>query len=103
MSRTWDELPPELAASIRYGRLPSPLPYLLQDGYGRSRTPYPQPRCCTATPRSSRPISRCATCGSPAAWKWNLCSTGHSTLTCAPMHAAAVEGPDGSLVLRLWE
>ncbi|UOX85890.1 DUF5107 domain-containing protein [Amycolatopsis sp. FBCC-B4732] len=35
--------------------------------------------------------------------EWNLGSTGHTTLTCAPMFAAAVEGPDGTPVLRLWE
>ncbi len=35
--------------------------------------------------------------------EWNLGSTGHSTLTCARMHAAAVDEPDGSPVLRLWE
>ncbi|MEC3977154.1 DUF5107 domain-containing protein [Amycolatopsis sp. H20-H5] len=35
--------------------------------------------------------------------EWNLGSTGHTTMTCAPMHAAEVEGPDGTPVLRLWE
>ncbi|WBQ04663.1 DUF5107 domain-containing protein [Kribbella sp. CA-293567] len=35
--------------------------------------------------------------------EWNLGSTGHWTGTCAPMHAARVEGPDGTPVLRLWE
>ncbi|RZQ61734.1 DUF5107 domain-containing protein [Amycolatopsis suaedae] len=35
--------------------------------------------------------------------EWNLGSTGHTTLTCSPMHAAAVTGPDGSPVLRIWE
>jgi tetratricopeptide (TPR) repeat protein len=35
--------------------------------------------------------------------EWNLGSTGHTTLTCAPMHAARVDGPDGTPVLRLWE
>ncbi|WP_158895510.1 DUF5107 domain-containing protein [Amycolatopsis anabasis] len=35
--------------------------------------------------------------------EWNLGSTGHTTLTCAPMHAARVAGPDGSPILRLWE
>ena len=34
--------------------------------------------------------------------EWNLGSTGHTTLTCRPMHAAVVAGPDGD-VLRLWE
>ncbi|HEY0470397.1 MAG TPA: DUF5107 domain-containing protein [Kribbella sp.] len=35
--------------------------------------------------------------------EWNLGSTGHWTGTCSPMHAARVEGPDGTPVLRLWE
>ncbi|MGH3994491.1 MAG: DUF5107 domain-containing protein, partial [Pseudonocardiaceae bacterium] len=34
-----DELPPELASGVGYGRLPGVLPYLLQDGYGRRRSP----------------------------------------------------------------
>ncbi|MEU4603575.1 DUF5107 domain-containing protein [Kribbella sp. NPDC023972] len=35
--------------------------------------------------------------------EWNVGSTGHWTGTCEPMHAARVEGPDGTPVLRLWE
>jgi tetratricopeptide (TPR) repeat protein len=35
--------------------------------------------------------------------EWNLGSTGHWTGTCAPMHAARIQGPDGSPLLRLWE
>ncbi len=35
--------------------------------------------------------------------EWNLGSTGHWTGTCSPMHAARVDGPDGTPVLRLWE
>jgi hypothetical protein len=35
--------------------------------------------------------------------EWNLGSTGHTTMTCAPMFAGTVDGPDGSPVLRLWE
>ncbi|GAB2567362.1 DUF5107 domain-containing protein [Kribbella endophytica] len=35
--------------------------------------------------------------------EWNLGSTGHWTGTCSPMHAARIEGPDGTPVLRLWE
>ncbi|MFC0624497.1 DUF5107 domain-containing protein [Kribbella deserti] len=35
--------------------------------------------------------------------EWNLGSTGHWTGTCSPMHAAQVEGPDGTPMLRLWE
>ena len=33
--------------------------------------------------------------------EWNLGSTGHTTMTCAPMFAGTVDGPDGSPVLRL--
>jgi hypothetical protein len=35
--------------------------------------------------------------------EWNVGSTGHWTGTCSPMHAARLEGPDGTPILRLWE
>ncbi|QUQ64375.1 DUF5107 domain-containing protein [Kutzneria sp. CA-103260] len=35
--------------------------------------------------------------------EWNLGTTGHTPLTCAPMHAARVVLPDGIEVLRMWE
>ncbi|WP_066950227.1 tetratricopeptide repeat protein [Microtetraspora fusca] len=35
--------------------------------------------------------------------EWNLGTTGHTALTCAPVHAARVLRPDGTEVLRLWE
>ncbi|WP_020666812.1 DUF5107 domain-containing protein [Amycolatopsis nigrescens] len=35
--------------------------------------------------------------------EWNLGSTGHTTLTCEPLHAAGLAAPDGSPMLRLWE
>jgi hypothetical protein len=35
--------------------------------------------------------------------EWNLGTTGHTGLTCAPMHAARVVRTDGIEVLRLWE
>ncbi|RBQ18321.1 DUF5107 domain-containing protein [Spongiactinospora rosea] len=35
--------------------------------------------------------------------EWNLGTTGHTALTCAPLHAARVVRPDGAEVLRLWE
>ncbi len=35
--------------------------------------------------------------------EWNIGATGHSTLSCAPVHAARVEAPDGGEMLRLWE
>ncbi|MEU7576951.1 DUF5107 domain-containing protein [Streptomyces sp. NPDC041068] len=35
--------------------------------------------------------------------EWNIGATGHTTLSCAPVHAARVAGPDGGEMLRLWE
>jgi tetratricopeptide (TPR) repeat protein len=35
--------------------------------------------------------------------EWNIGTTGHSPTTCAPLHAAVVETPNGSPVLRLYE
>ncbi|MCK7624786.1 DUF5107 domain-containing protein [Streptomyces sp. RS10V-4] len=35
--------------------------------------------------------------------EWNIGATGHTTLACAPLHAARVPAPDGGDMLRLWE
>ncbi|MBL1083886.1 DUF5107 domain-containing protein [Streptomyces actinomycinicus] len=35
--------------------------------------------------------------------EWNIGATGHTTLSCAPLHAARVTAPDGTEMLRLWE
>jgi hypothetical protein len=35
--------------------------------------------------------------------EWNLGTTGHWPLTYSPVHAARVDAPDGTPVLRLWE
>ena len=35
--------------------------------------------------------------------EWNVGIRGHTTLTCAPMFAARVDGPGGVPVLRMWE
>lgn len=35
--------------------------------------------------------------------EWNIGATGHTTLSCAPLHAAVVPGPDGGEMVRLWE
>ncbi|MFI7336791.1 DUF5107 domain-containing protein [Streptomyces sp. NPDC050085] len=35
--------------------------------------------------------------------EWNIGATGHSTLSCAPLHAARVTAPDGGEMVRLWE
>ncbi|MER5871206.1 DUF5107 domain-containing protein [Streptomyces sp. NPDC002044] len=35
--------------------------------------------------------------------EWNTGATGHSALSCAPLHAALVQAPDGGVMVRLWE
>ncbi|MGW0413646.1 DUF5107 domain-containing protein [Streptomyces collinus] len=35
--------------------------------------------------------------------EWNIGATGHTALSCAPLHAALVPAPDGGQMLRLWE
>ncbi|MCX4820371.1 DUF5107 domain-containing protein [Streptomyces sp. NBC_01142] len=35
--------------------------------------------------------------------EWNVGATGHTTLSCAPLHAALVPAPDGGEMVRLWE
>ncbi|MFD7811800.1 DUF5107 domain-containing protein [Streptomyces sp. NPDC059785] len=35
--------------------------------------------------------------------EWNIGATGHTALSCAPVHAARVTAPDGGDMLRLWE
>ncbi|MFB6622414.1 DUF5107 domain-containing protein [Streptomyces sp. NPDC056374] len=35
--------------------------------------------------------------------EWNIGATGHTTLSCSPLHAATVRAPDGGPMLRLWE
>ncbi|MBP0458122.1 DUF5107 domain-containing protein, partial [Streptomyces montanisoli] len=35
--------------------------------------------------------------------EWNIGATGHSALSCLPVHAAVVTAPDGGPMLRLWE
>ncbi|MDT0442386.1 DUF5107 domain-containing protein [Streptomyces johnsoniae] len=35
--------------------------------------------------------------------EWNIGATGHTTLSCAPVHAAVVPAPGGGRMLRLWE
>ncbi|MGW4134502.1 DUF5107 domain-containing protein [Amycolatopsis japonica] len=129
-----DELPPDLAENIGYGRLDTTLPCLLQDGYTRERIERELPAVvlendklrATVLPSlggrlyslvhkpSGRellyrnPVFQPANLALRDAWfaggvEWNLGSTGHTTLTCEPMFAAEIEGPDGTPVLRLWE
>ncbi|HEY9374234.1 MAG TPA: DUF5107 domain-containing protein [Streptomyces sp.] len=35
--------------------------------------------------------------------EWNIGARGHTTLSCAPLHAAVVPAPDGGEMVRLWE
>ncbi|MFE5483223.1 DUF5107 domain-containing protein [Streptomyces sp. NPDC056527] len=35
--------------------------------------------------------------------EWNIGATGHTTLSCSPVHAAIVPAPGGGEMLRLWE
>ncbi|NEA73966.1 DUF5107 domain-containing protein [Streptomyces sp. SID13588] len=54
------------------------------------------------------PVVQPADFGLAGAWfsggvEWNPGATGHTTLTCAPLHAARVPAPDGGEMLRLWE
>lgn len=54
------------------------------------------------------PILQPANLGLRNAWfaggvEWNLGTTGHSPLTCEPMHAARVVDADGTPVLRMYE
>ncbi|MBN6040184.1 DUF5107 domain-containing protein [Amycolatopsis sp. 195334CR] len=125
-----DELPPDLADGVRYGKLDSVLPCLVRNGYGRERTEQALPALvlenaklrATVLPSLGgrlyslhdkvrdrellfrNPVLQPANLALRDAWfaggvEWNLGSTGHTTMTCEPMHAARV-GTDG---LRLWE
>ncbi|WP_326958362.1 DUF5107 domain-containing protein [Amycolatopsis sp. NBC_01286] len=127
-----DELPPDLAAGLEYGRLDTVLPCRLQDGYSRERVTRELPALVLENDRVRatilptlggrlyslvhngrellyrNPVFQPANLALRDAWfaggvEWNLGSTGHTTLTCAPMFAAQVDGPDGTPVLRLWE
>ncbi|GAA1612318.1 DUF5107 domain-containing protein [Kribbella karoonensis] len=126
------ELPADLRANIEYGGLHSPLPCLNQDGYDRTLVETSLPALvlendnvrATVLPTLGgrlyslvhhgtellyrNPVFQPANLALRNAWfaggvEWNVGSTGHWTGTCAPMHAARVEGPDGTPVLRLWE
>ncbi|ADI05906.1 hypothetical protein SBI_02785 [Streptomyces bingchenggensis BCW-1] len=54
------------------------------------------------------PVLQPADFGLSGAWfsggiEWNIGATGHTTLACAPLHAARVPAPDGGEMVRLWE
>lgn len=124
----------EMLARIAYGHLPTLLPYLVQDGYGRERTEQELPVAVLENdvlratfllslggrlwslvhkPTGRELLFRNSVI-QPAhlalrnAWfaggaEWNLGTTGHTTLTCEPLHAVEVTAEDGSPILRLYE
>ena len=125
---------PDLLAAIAYGRLPTLLPYLPQDGYDRTRIERDLPvavlenevlRATFLLDHGGRlwslvhlptgrellhrnSVFQPANLGLRNAWfaggvEWNLGTTGHTALTCEPLHAVRVEEPDGTPVLRLYE
>ncbi|MDR6866927.1 tetratricopeptide (TPR) repeat protein [Microbacterium resistens] len=127
-------LPDGIAANLRYGQVSSIHPYLLQDDYGRERTPTPlrvavlgndHLRAEFALGLGGRLLSlvdrrtgrdllyrnavfQPANLGLRNAWfsggvEWNIGMRGHWPLTCDPVYAAEVTGPDGEPVLRMWE
>ncbi|RJQ76514.1 DUF5107 domain-containing protein [Pseudonocardiaceae bacterium YIM PH 21723] len=127
-----DELPADMAAGIRYGQLDSVAPCLVQDGYHRDRAEVSLPaivldngivkatflpslggRLYSLTHRGREllyrnPVLQPANLALRDAWfaggvEWNMGSTGHTTLTCEPLHAGVVAGPDGVPMLRMWE
>jgi tetratricopeptide (TPR) repeat protein len=54
------------------------------------------------------PVFQPADFGLADAWysggiEWNIGATGHTPLSCRPVHAARVAAPDGGEMLRLWE
>ncbi|MFC9338793.1 DUF5107 domain-containing protein [Streptomyces sp. NPDC057020] len=56
----------------------------------------------------SNPVFQPAAFALNGAWfsggvEWNIGATGHTTLSCSPLHAATVRAPDGGPMLRLWE
>ncbi|OIJ67872.1 DUF5107 domain-containing protein [Streptomyces mangrovisoli] len=56
----------------------------------------------------SNPVFQPANFALNGAWfsggiEWNIGATGHTTLSCSPVHAARVAAPDGGEMLRLWE
>jgi tetratricopeptide (TPR) repeat protein len=124
----------EMAGNIRYGNVPSVLPYRLQDDYARELVP----QATTAAILENRYLRavvllelggrlwsledkvggrellyndgriQLGNLGLRNAWfpggvEWNLGTTGHTALTCTPVHAASLELPDGAPGLRIYE
>ncbi len=56
----------------------------------------------------TNPVLQPANFGLADAWfsggiEWNVGATGHTPLSCVPVHAARLPAPDGGEMLRLWE
>jgi tetratricopeptide (TPR) repeat protein len=126
------DLPRDMARRIAYEPLRSLLPVPLRDGYGRRRAPRDLDALVIENDRLSatvlpglggrlvslvhrgrellyrNPVLQPANFALNGAWfsggvEWNIGATGHTTLSCAPLHAARVPAPDGGEMLRLWE
>jgi hypothetical protein len=124
----------EMARNIRYGKVSSVLPYLLQDDYSRELVPQETSvaileniylRAIVLLDFGGRLWSledkvvgrellynsdriQLGNLGLRNAWfpggvEWNLGTTGHTALTCSPVHAASLEFPDGAPGLRIYE
>lgn len=125
-------LPPDMARQIGYEPLRSLLPVPLRDGYDRHRAPRDLDALVLENDRLRatvlpglggrlvslehrgrellyrNPVLQPANFALNGAWfsggvEWNIGATGHTTLSCAPLHAARVPAPDGGEMLRLWE
>lgn len=124
--------PSDMKARISYGQLSSPLPYGVMSDYDRAERPIDLPtielandlvtatilptlggRVWSLVAQDGRdlvhrnPRLRWANFGLTDAWfaggiEWNLGSTGHTTLSNRPMHAAVLDTALGPIV-RLWE
>jgi tetratricopeptide (TPR) repeat protein len=126
------DLPRDMARQIGYEPLRSLLPVPLRDGYGRHREPRDLDALVIENDRVRatvlpglggrlvslehrgrellyrNPVFQPANFALNGAWfsggvEWNIGATGHTTLSCSPLHAARVPAPDGGEMLRLWE
>jgi hypothetical protein len=124
----------EMARNIRYGKVSSVLPYLLQDDYSRELAPQETSvailendylRAIVLLDFGGRLWSledkvgdrellynnqrmQFGNLGLRNAWfpggvEWNLGTTGHTALTCSPVHAVSLELTDGASGLRIYE
>jgi tetratricopeptide (TPR) repeat protein len=124
----------EMARNLRYGKVGSVLPYLLEDDYSRALVPQETTvamlenrylRATVLLELGGRLWSledriggrellytsdriQLGNLGLRNAWfpggvEWNLGTTGHTALTCSPVHAVSLELPDGGAGLRIYE